>query len=82
MNRKILKKYLMECNHVVVVLKGKTPICTRCNCSKAISLIKSVTDGLEGRYAKSKNKIVRSRWDLPGFVYQPDEEFDIYLYGR
>lgn len=79
---KTIKKYLMECNHVATQVRGKYPKCERCNCTKIIKVINSVTDGLEGRYAKCKRKKVKSRWDLPGFVYQPDKEFDLYLYGR
>ncbi len=80
--RKTNKMYLMECGHIVIGLKDKDQKCDRCNCTKISKTINSTTDGLEGRYAKSKRKVVKSRWDLPGFVYQPNEEFDLYLYGR
>lgn len=77
-----IRFYLMECNHLASQKRGKYPVCQRCNCTKIVKEIKSVTDGLEGRLAKCKRKSVKSRWDLPGFVYQPDKDFDLYLYGR
>ena len=75
-----MKYYLLKCGHVFL---GKKDIyCKRCNCNEIDKVFTGVYDGLEGRYAKSKKKIVKSRWDLPGFVYQPEKENDLYFYGR
>lgn len=72
----------MDCNHLIKCEKSELPVCKRCNCRIVEKEIVSVTDRLEGRIAKCKRKSVKSRWDLPGFVYQPDEDYDLYLYGR
>ena len=72
----------MDCNHLIECKKSEIPVCERCNCRIIEKEIISVTDGLDGRIAKCKRKSVKSRWDLPGFVYQPDEDYDLYLYGR
>lgn len=75
-----MKYYLMDCGHIIY--NKPDIICERCNCSKVKQMYTNVYKGLEGRYAYSKDKKVKSRWDLPGFVYQPDKDFDIYLFGR
>ena len=80
--RKVYKRYLMRCGHMVEEVKGEHPECKRCKCTRIKMKINSVFDGLEGRKAFCKHKSVKSRWDLPGFIYQPDEDFDLYLFGK
>lgn len=64
----------------------KTPTnlikCSRCNCSEIMFKINSVYDRLEGRVAECNGRRVRSRWDLPGFIWRPEEETDLYFYGN
>ena len=77
------KKYLMECNHVVSVnnLFLDTIICKRCRCKKIKKILTSNTDCLEGRKAKSRldGRFVKSRWDLPKFIYRPNKDYDLYF---
>lgn len=61
--------------------RPKSFICPRCRESIFIFKIKNNYTNLEGRYAICGEKKVRSRWDLPGFIYRPKEEYDIYFYG-
>ena len=75
-----MKYYLMKCNHIIY---NKEKIyCERCKCNEVKKLYSNVYENLEGRFAYCKTKKVRSRWDLPGFVYQPEKDFDLYLFGK
>ena len=56
--------------------------CPRCGCTEIVFEIKSVYDKLENRYAICGDRKVKSRWDLPGFMYRPKEEYDLYFYGK
>lgn len=76
-----MRFYLLKCGHVFKATNNKIH-CDRCNCSEIDKFLNSAYDGLNGRKARSKNKEVKSRWDLPGFVYQPEKDYDLYLYGR
>ena len=75
-----MKYYLLKCGHIF--LSKKDIICERCGCREIDKVFNGVYDGLEGRVARSKKKVVKSRWDLPGFVYQPNKDYDLYFYGR
>lgn len=80
------ESYLMECLHLVTIPTNKkgtqvTPICERCNNDNVICKIRKVTDLLEGRYAICGNRKVKSRWDLPGFVFRPDDKYDLFFNG-
>lgn len=76
-----MKFYLLECGHVFPA-DAKEIRCNRCNCSEIKKKLLNVYDGLKGRKAKCRHKEVKSRWDLPGFVYQPEKEYDLYFYGK
>ena len=73
----------MECLHIVdpPTDKSVAPRCKRCNNDNVICEIRKVTDLLEGRYAKCGNRKVKSRWDLPGFIFRPDDDYDLFFNG-
>lgn len=66
------------------IVKTPTDVikCNRCNCSEIMFKINGVYDRLEGRVAECNGRRVRSRWDLPGFIWRPEEETDLYFYGN
>lgn len=74
-------RYLMKCGHATTEKDTEgNYFCDECNCKSIERKIISVTDGLVGRKAINKRgKIVISRWDLPGFIYFPDREFDSFF---
>ena len=79
--------FLMKCGHVVSCSYKSQRYthfvrCSRCNCTEIKFKLKSVYDRLQGRYAVCGNRKVKSRWDLPGFIYRPNEEFDTFFYGN
>lgn len=76
-------KYLMKCGHMVRK-RGKLCMCDICNCKEVDRKISNVYDGLEGRYAvnRKNDKVVKSRWDLPGFVYLENESVDLYFCNK
>ena len=77
-----MRFYLLKCGHVFKENILEQVHCDRCNCDEIEKKLNSAYDGLENRKAKCKNKYVKSRWDLPGFVYQPEKDYDLYFYGR
>lgn len=79
-----MPRYLMECNHVVIVPKGRAhrACCSRCNCERIKEKLNTVRSSLDGRYAVCGERKVKSRWDLPGFVYRPEQEYDVFFFGR
>lgn len=79
-----MPRYLMECNHVVIVPKGRAhrACCPRCNCEQIKEKLNTVRSSLDGRYAVCGERKVKSRWDLPGFVYRPEQEYDTFFFGR
>ena len=79
-----MPRYLMECNHVVIVPKGRAhrACCPRCNCEQIKLKLNTVRSSLDGRYAVCGERKVKSRWDLPGFVYRPEQEYDAFFFGR
>lgn len=86
-------RYMMECGHVIEYRRlpsrargardsrAHVIACPRCRCEKIRYKIKTVYDRLENRYAVCGTRKVRSRWDLPGFIYRPEEETDAFFYG-
>ena len=76
-----MRFYLLKCGHVFIDNKQEIK-CSRCNCNEIDKKLLSAYDGLKGRKAKCKHKEVKSRWDLPGFIYQPEKDYDLYFYGK
>ena len=72
-----MKKYLFECGHV-----SEGNECKICGCSSIQFQIHNIKDHLEGREAICNNHIIKSRWDLPGFIYRPNEKYDLYFFGN
>ena len=72
----------MKCGHLADSINKKEVKCSRCNCQEIELTIKTVWDYLEGRKARCGDREVKSRWDLPGFVYRPEEKYDKYFYGN
>ena len=72
-----MKKYLWKCGHV-----SEGDKCSICGCVELQFQIHNIRDHLDGRLAICGNKIIKSRWDLPGFIYRPDEEYDLFLFGN
>ena len=74
-------RFYMKCGHLAIFdPEHNCARCSRCGCTKIEFKITSNYTNLENRKAKYKNKIVKSRWDLPNFVYRPDKEYDLFYY--
>ena len=69
----------MKCGHAITKREG---YCKRCGEKEVVFVAKNVTDRLEGREAVCGEKVVKSRWDLPGFIYRPEKERDEFLWGN
>lgn len=72
-----MKKYLFECGHVSAGDK-----CSICGSERIQFQIHNIRDHLDGRFAMCGKKIIKSRWDLPGFIYRPNEEYDLFFFGN
>lgn len=80
--------YLMKCGHVANAKdENGSSCCAICAPrSEAFQIAKHCegNDGLEGRSARciyNCGKKIESKWELPFFKYQPDQEFDSYYCG-
>lgn len=71
-------KYYFRCGH----LGDNKKKCDICDCESILFKISTPRDRLQGRKAKYGNRLVDSRWDLPGFVYRPNEEYDVCFHGH
>lgn len=72
-----MNKFLWKCGHT-----SEGDCCSICGCEQIEFRIHNVRDHLDGRQARCGNKIIKSRWDLPGFIYRPNEEYDLFLFGN
>jgi len=72
-----MKRFLFECGHV-----SEGDHCKICGCERIQFQIHNIRDHLDGRQAMCGKKIIKSRWDLPGFVYRPNEKYDLFLFGN
>ena len=78
----------MACGHVTTATMDGKPVCAVCygRCDRAeIVVYECVSDttGLESRKSKCRycSNIVDSKWNLPFFEYNPDNEYDSHYDG-
>lgn len=76
--------YMMTCGHVSNGTRndGK-PVCAICGCAQVVKPVEAPTEGLEGRRARCSDcgTTTESKWTLPFFKYQPEQDTDRYYCG-